>query len=156
VPIVVLIVLVILALWTALLSRTRFGRYVYAIGGNAEAARRAGVNLAAIRTTAFVLTGLTAGAGGIIYASRLGSISTNVDGGQYVLWAVASAVIGGTHLFGGVGKMMHALLGGMVVAAIYNGLALLGAGASTTDIVTAIVLVVAVAVDSLARRARST
>jgi len=154
VPWVVAIVLALLALWTALLARTRFGRYVYAIGGNAEAARRAGVNLALIRTLAFTLTGLTAGVGGVIYASRLGSIGTNFDGGQYVLWAVASAVIGGTHLFGGVGKILHALLGGIVVAAIYNGLALLGAGAATTDIVTALVLLAAVTIDTLTRRGR--
>ena len=151
VPWIVLIVLGLLGLWTALLTRTRFGRYVYAIGGNAEAARRAGVNLIRIRTLAFTLTGLTAGAAGIVYASRLGSISTNTDGGQLVLFAVASAVIGGTHLFGGRGKMLHALLGGLVVAAIYNGLGLLGMSAAATDIVTALVLLAAVTVDALAR-----
>jgi D-xylose transport system permease protein len=156
VPWVVAIVLALLALWTTLLSRTRFGRYMYAIGGNAEAARRAGVSLAMIRTLAFTLAGLTAGAAGIIYASRLGSVSTNVDGGQLVLWAVASAVIGGTHLFGGVGKMLHAVLGGIVVAAIYNGLSLLGTGAAPTDIVTALVLIIAVSIDTLTRRGRST
>jgi D-xylose transport system permease protein len=152
VPWVVLIVLGMLLLWTLLLSRTRFGRYIYAIGGNAEAARRAGVNLAMIRTLAFTLSGLTAAVGGIILASRLGSISTDLDGGQYVLFAVASAVIGGTHLFGGYGKMLHALLGGLVVAAIYNGLGLLGLGAAPTYIVTALVLLAAVTVDTLARR----
>jgi D-xylose transport system permease protein len=152
VPWVVFVVLGLLALWSALLARTRFGRYVYAIGGNAEAARRAGVNLTMIRTLAFTLCGLTAGAAGIIYASRLGSISTNVDGGQLVLFAVASAVIGGTHLYGGVGRMLHALLGGIVVAAIYNGLGLLGLSAAITDIVTALVLLAAVTVDTLARR----
>jgi D-xylose transport system permease protein len=151
-PWAVLVVLGMLALWTALLGRTRFGRYVYAIGGNAEAARRAGINLATIRTLAFTLCGLTAGIAGVMYASRLGSISTNFDGGAYVLFAVASAVIGGTHLFGGRGKMLHALLGGLVVAAIYNGLSLLGMSAAATDIVTAIVLLAAVTVDALARR----
>jgi len=152
VPWVVLIVLGILLLWTLLLGRTRFGRYIYAIGGNAEAARRAGVNLAMIRTLAFTLSGLTAAVGGIILASRLGSISTDLDGGQYVLYAVAAAVIGGTHLFGGYGKMLHALLGGLVVAAIYNGLGLLGLGAAPTYMVTALVLLAAVTVDTLARR----
>jgi ABC-type xylose transport system permease subunit len=156
VPWVVFIVLGILTLWTALLGRTRFGRYVYAIGGNAEAARRAGVNLVMIRTLAFTLCGLTAGAAGVIYASRLGSISTNVDGGQLVLFAVASAVIGGTHLYGGVGRMLHAVLGGLVVAVIYNGLGLLGLSAAVTDIVTALVLLAAVTVDTLARRGRTT
>jgi D-xylose transport system permease protein len=152
VPWVVLIVFGVLVIYTALLGRTRFGRYIYAIGGNAEAARRAGVNLAMIRTLAFTLSGLTAAIGGIILASRLGSISTDLDGGQYVLYAVAAAVIGGTHLFGGYGKMLHALLGGLVVAAIYNGLGLLGLGAAPTDIVTALVLLAAVTVDTLARR----
>jgi D-xylose transport system permease protein len=155
VPWVVFIVLGVLALWSALMARTRFGRYVYAIGGNAEAARRAGVNLVMIRTLAFTLCGLTAGIAGVIYASRLGSISTNVDGGQLVLFAVASAVIGGTHLYGGVGRMLHALLGGIVVAVIANGLGLLGMSAAATDIVTAIVLLVAVTVDALARRGRA-
>jgi D-xylose transport system permease protein len=152
VPWVVAIVLGVLVIWSALLGRTRFGRYIYAIGGNAEAARRAGVNLILIRTMAFVLTGLTAGIAGIIEASRLGSISTDLDGGQLVLFAVAAAVIGGTHLFGGHGKMIDALLGGLVVAAIYNGLGLLGMSAAATYIVTALVLLAAVTVDALSRR----
>jgi D-xylose transport system permease protein len=152
VPWVVFIVLGVLVLWTVLTGRTRFGRYIYAIGGNAEAARRAGVSLARIRTLAFVLCGMTAGIGGIILASRLDSIGTNLDGGQLVLFAVAAAVIGGTNLFGGRGRMLHALLGGLVVATIYNGLSLIGMSAAATDIVTAIVLLAAVAVDTLARR----
>ncbi len=152
VPWVVLIVLGVLTIWTVLLGRTRFGRYIYAIGGNAEAARRAGVNLNLIRTLAFTLCGLTAAIAGILLASRLGSISTDVDGGQLVLFAVAAAVIGGTHLFGGHGKMIHALLGGLVVAAIYNGLGLLGLSAAVTYIVTALVLLAAVTVDALSRR----
>jgi D-xylose transport system permease protein len=156
VPWVVFIVLGVLVLWTALLGRTRFGRYVYAIGGNAEAARRAGVSLPAVRTLAFTLCGLTAGAAGIVYSSFLGSISTNVNGGQLVLFAVAAAVIGGTHLFGGHGRMLHALLGGLVVAAIYNGLYLLGIGPAATNIVTALVLLAAVTVDTLTRRGRAT
>ncbi len=155
VPWVVLIVLGVLAVWTVLLGRTRFGRYIYAIGGNAEAARRAGVSLNLIRTMAFVLCGVTAAIAGILLASRLGSISTDVDGGQLVLFAVAAAVIGGTHLFGGHGKMMNALLGGLVVAAIYNGLGLLGLSAAVTYIVTALVLLAAVTVDALSRRGAS-
>ena len=155
VPWVVLIVLGVLVIWTVLLGRTRFGRYIYAIGGNAEAARRAGVSLNLIRTMAFVLCGLTAAIAGVLYASRLGSISTDVDGGQLVLFAVAAAVIGGTHLFGGHGKMINALLGGLVVAAIYNGLGLLGLSAAATYIVTALVLLAAVTVDALSRRGAS-
>jgi D-xylose transport system permease protein len=156
VPWVVPIVLGVLVLWTVLTGRTRFGRYIYAIGGNAEAARRAGVNLIRVRTLAFTLCGLTAGLGGIVLASQLNSIGTDVDGGQYVLFAVASAVIGGTNLFGGRGRMLHAVLGGLIVAAIDNGLGLIGLSAAATDIVTALVLLAAVTVDTLARRRRTT
>lgn len=155
VPWVVLIVLAVLGLWSFLLGRTRFGRYIYAIGGNAEAARRAGVNLRRTRTKAFALSGLTSGIAGIVYASRLGSISTDIDGGTLVLYAVAAAVIGGTSLAGGRGKMLHALLGGLVIAAIYNGLGLLGLTAATTYMVAALVLLVAVIVDATARRGRA-
>ncbi|HLI42144.1 MAG TPA: ABC transporter permease [Streptosporangiaceae bacterium] len=154
VPWVVLLVLAILVAWSFLLGRTRFGRYVYAIGGNAEAARRAGINLSRIRVTAFTLCGLTAGIMGVIYASYLGSVSTNVNGGQNVLYAVAAAVIGGTSLFGGRGRMLGAVLGGLIVAVIYNGLELLGLGADAQNMWTAAVLLAAVAVDTLARRNR--
>jgi D-xylose transport system permease protein len=109
-PYVVLVVLAILVIYTVLLGRTRFGRYIYAIGGNAEAARRSGVNTNRIRVAAFALCGLTAAMTGIIYASYLGSISSGVNGGQNVLYAVAAAVIGGTSLFGGRGKPMDAVL----------------------------------------------
>ena len=141
--------------WSFLLGRTQFGRYVYAIGGNAEAARRAGINLAAIRTLAFIATALTAGIAGIVYASRLRSISTNVDGGTLVLYAVAAAVIGGTSLFGGRGKALHGVLGGIVIAAIYNGMGLLGFGASAQYMVTALVLLAAVTIDATSRRGRA-
>jgi D-xylose transport system permease protein len=156
VPYVVLVVLGFLAVWTFLLGRTRFGRYLYAIGNNAEAARRAGISLGWNRLWAFTLTGLTAGAAGIVYASRLGSISNNIDGGTLVLYAVASAVIGGASLFGGRGKMVYALLGGLVIATIYNGMGLLGLAASYQYMVTALVLLAAVTIDSLARRGRET
>src|ERR1017187_4982749 len=152
VPWVVFVVLGVLVLWTVLTGRTRFGRYIYAIGGNAEAARRAGVSLGLVRTLAFVLCGLTAGIGGIVYASYTNSIGTDLNGGQLVLFAVAAAVIGGTNLFGGRGRMLHALLGRLVVATIYNGLSLIGMSSAATDIVTAIVLLAAVTVDTLARR----
>ncbi|MDQ6934712.1 MAG: ABC transporter permease [Actinomycetota bacterium] len=152
VPWVVPFVVVILVAWTVLLARTRFGRYVYAIGGNAEAARRAGINLNRMRVTCFALCSLTAGLAGIVYASRLGSISNNVDGGQLVLYAVAAAVIGGASLFGGQGKMVHALLGGLVIATIDNGMGLINLSAALKLIVTALVLLAAVTVDALARR----
>jgi D-xylose transport system permease protein len=153
-PWVVLVVLGILVLYTGLLGRTRFGRYVYAIGGNTEAARRAGINTNRIRVMAFALCGLTAGITGIIYSSYLGSISSGVNGGQNVLNAVAAAVIGGTSLFGGRGRIMDALLGGLVVGVIANGLQLLGLSASTQLMWTALVLLAAVTVDALTRRNR--
>ncbi len=154
-PWVVLIVLGVLVLWTIVLGRTRFGRYVYAIGANPEAARRAGVNLAGVRTAAFALASFTAGIGGIIYASRLRSVSTSLDGGTLVLYSVASAVIGGTSLFGGRGKALHAVLGGVVIAAIYNGMGLLGMSAASQYMITALVLLAAVTVDAVARRGRA-
>jgi len=152
VPWVVPIVLGILGLWTLLLEYTRYGRYVYAIGGNPEAARRAGIDLSGIRTIAFVLCGLTAGIGGLLYASYLGGMSNNVNGGQLVLYAVAAAVIGGTSLFGGRGRMMHGVLGGIVIGGIYNGLYLLGLDVKWQFIVTGFVLIVAVTIDAVSRR----
>ncbi|WP_415854345.1 ABC transporter permease subunit [Sinomonas sp. G460-2] len=155
VPWVLLVVLGVLAVWTLLLGRTRFGRYVYAIGGNAEAARRGGVNLARIRTLAFMLASFTAGLAGIVYASRLRSVSTSYDGGTLVLYAVAAAVIGGTSLFGGRGKTLHGVLGGLVIAAIDNGMGLQGYSAPAKYVVTALVLVAAVTIDAVARRGRT-
>ena len=155
VPYAIVIVLGFVVAWSFVLSRTRFGRYIYAIGGNAEAARRGGVSLGWNRLWAFTLTGFTAGAAGILYASRLGSISNNIDGGTLVLYAVAAAVIGGTSLFGGRGKMVHALLGGVVIAAIYNGMGLLGLSAAVQFMVTALVLLAAVTIDAVARRGRA-
>ena len=152
VPWVIPIVLAVLGVWTVLLQRTRFGRYVYAIGGNPEAARRAGINLSRIRTWCFVLCGFTAGIAGLLYASYLGGMSNNVNGGQLVLYAVASAVIGGTSLFGGRGKMLHGILGGLVIGGIYNGMGLLSIDVQWQFIVTGLVLLVAVTIDSLSRR----
>jgi D-xylose transport system permease protein len=152
VPWVIPIVLAILGAWTVLLERTRYGRYVYAIGGNPEAARRAGINLSAVRTWAFVLCSMTAGIGGLLYASYLGGMSNNVNGGQLVLYAVAAAVIGGTSLFGGRGRVMHGVLGGLVIGGIYNGLYLLGLDVKWQFIVTGLVLLAAVAIDALSRR----
>jgi D-xylose transport system permease protein len=152
VPWVVLIVLGLYVALNVLLGRTKFGRYVYAIGGNAEAARRAGINLRRIRVVAFGLCGVMAGVTGILYASFLGSISNDIQGGQYVLYAVAGAVIGGVSLFGGRGRMVGALLGGFVVAVIYNGVELLGLSAAAQYIWTALVLLAAVTLDALARR----
>ena len=155
VPWVVLIVLGVLFAWSFLLNRTRFGRDVHAIGSNAEAARRAGVSLAGIRTVCFALAGLTAGVGGIIYASELRSVSSGTDGATLVLYAVAAAVIGGTSLFGGRGKPLDGVLGGLVIAAIYNGIYLLGMSAAAQDLIFALVLLAAVSADVLARRGRA-
>jgi D-xylose transport system permease protein len=155
VPWIVPVLLVILAIYSVLLGRMRFGRYLYAIGGNAEAARRAGISLNNIRLLAFVLASTTAGIGGIVYMSQLGSISSDVDGGNLVLYAVAAAVIGGTSLFGGRGKMIHALLGGLIIATVYNGMALIGLSTAAQLMVTALVLLAAVTVDAVARRGRS-
>ncbi len=152
VPWVVPIILVLLALTTVLLARTKFGRYVYAIGGNAEAARRAGISLKRIRVLSFTLCGLFAGITGILYVSLLGSASDNFQGGQYVLYSVAGAVIGGVSLFGGRGRMVGAVLGGFVVAVIYNGVDLIGLGAAGQYIWTALVLLAAVTLDAVARR----
>jgi D-xylose transport system permease protein len=157
VPWVIPIVLVVLGVLTLLLQRTRFGRYVYAIGGNPEAARRAGVSLAAIRTWAFALCSATAGLGGILLGSFFfGQYSTNTaDPGQLVLYSVAAAVIGGVSLFGGRGKPVHGVLGGLLIGAIAYGVSLLNLGQLATPlqyIVPGGVLIVAVLVDVLSRR----
>jgi len=151
VPWVIFIVFGVLAAWTFLLQRTRYGRYVYAIGGNPEAARRAGINVTMVRTLAFALCLLTAAIGGILYASLIGGMSNNFPGGQYVLYAVAAAVIGGTSLFGGRGKMAHGVIGGLVIGGIYNGMYLLGLAVQWEFIVTGFVLLFAVTIDSLSR-----
>jgi D-xylose transport system permease protein len=156
VPWVVPFVVIVLLAWTWLLSRTRLGRYIYAIGANPEAARRAGINVARVRTIGFTLCSLTAGIAGLIYMSRLGNISVDFDGSTYVLYAVAAAVIGGTSLFGGRGKPLHALLGGIVIAAVFNGLALMGVSAAVQDMATAVVLIAAVTLDAVVRRRSAT
>lgn len=134
------------------LIRTRTGRYIYAIGGNKEAARRAGISVNKFRLLAFVFAGFTAGVAGLLYTSNLGGMSDAEPGGTYVLYAVAAAVIGGTSLFGGRGKMIHAVIGGMVIAVIYNGMALISVSTAVEYIVIAVVLLAAVTVDSIARR----
>lgn len=150
-PFAIPIDLFMLSAGTFILSKTRTGRYIYAIGGNAEAARRSGIAVNRYRFLAFFFTGFTAGVAGLLYASRLGGISDSVDS-TLTLYAVAAAVIGGTSLFGGRGKMIHAVIGGVVIATIYNGMALIGMSAATQYIATAFVLLAAVTIDSLARR----
>ena len=154
VPWVVPIVLAVLAAWTILLERTKYGRYVYAIGGNPQAARRAGINVSLIVTIGFALCSMTAGIGVILYASYIGGMSNNVQGGQLVLFAVAAAVIGGTSLFGGRGKAMHGVLGGLVIGGIYNGMYLQSLDVQRIFIVTGLVLLAAVSIDALSRRGK--
>jgi D-xylose transport system permease protein len=154
VPWDVFIILGILVAATFLLGRTRFGRYVYAVGGNAEAARRSGINLIRIRLLCFTLCALMSGLAGLFYVSNLQSVSTSVDGGNLVLYAIAAAVIGGTSLFGGRGRFIHAVIGGLIIATIANGMGLIGLSADAQDIVTALVLVTAATVDAIGRRGR--
>src|SRR6266581_3732864 len=151
-PWVIPIVLGVFLVWMTLLQRTKFGRYVYAIGGNPEAARRAGINLAAVRTVCFIICSFTAGIGLLLYASYLGGMSGNINGGQLVLYAIASVVLAGTSLFGGRGKVIHGILGGLVIGGIYNGMGLLGLDVRWQFIVTGLVLLVAITIDSLSRR----
>jgi D-xylose transport system permease protein len=157
VPWVIPIVLVVLGVWTLVLGRTRFGRYLYAIGGNPEAARRAGVSLAGMRTWAFALCSATAGLGGILLGSFFfGQYSTNTaDPGQLVLYTVAAAVIGGVSLFGGRGKALHGVLGGLLIGGIAYGVSLLNLGSLSTPlqyILPGAVLLAAVLIDVLSRR----
>jgi D-xylose transport system permease protein len=139
---------------TFLLNRTRFGRHVYAVGGNQEAARRAGIDVDRVKIACFALVSLLAVLGGIILASRLRSVDTNTGGGQALLYPIAAAVIGGTSLFGGRGTMKAALLGAIVMISIDNGLGLLGLSSGTKFVVTGGVLLLAVTVDSISRRGR--
>jgi D-xylose transport system permease protein len=152
VPYAVPVVVVLLLLLTFVLTRTRFGRHVYAVGGNAEAARRAGINVIRIRILVFALSSALAAISGIAAASRLASVDPGSGGGNTLLYAVAAAVIGGTSLFGGRGRVRDALLGGLVIAIIANGLGLLGVEAYLNFIITGGVLLLAASVDALARR----
>ena len=154
-PFAIPIDLGVLAVGTFILTKTRAGRYIYAIGGNVEATRRAGINVNRYRLLAFAFSGFTTGIAGLLYVSRLNGISTGIDGGTYVLYAVAAGVIGGTSLFGGRGKMIHAVVGGLVIATIYNGMALINVSAAGLYMVTALVLLAAVVVDAIARRSNA-
>ncbi|RBY86739.1 ABC transporter permease [Blastococcus sp. TBT05-19] len=146
-----LVVILLLAL-SFVLGRTSFGRHIYAVGGNAEAARRAGINVTKIKVSVFVIGSTLAAISGIVAASRLGSVAPGSGGGNTLLYAVGAAVIGGTSLFGGRGRVRDAVLGGLVVAIIANGLGLLGTEAYLNFIITGGVLLLAASVDALARR----
>ncbi|WP_349305937.1 ABC transporter permease [Pseudofrankia sp. DC12] len=157
VPIVIPVILVLVVAGTYVLNRTAYGRHIYAVGGNAEAARRAGINVVAIRISCFVICSSMAAVGGIIAASRATSVDPNAGGSNTLLYAVGAAVIGGTSLFGGKGRIIDAVLGGAVVAVIDNGMGLMGYSAGVKFVVTGCVLAVAASVDALSRkRAAST
>jgi D-xylose transport system permease protein len=152
VPFVAPLILAILVVGTFVLSKTAFGRHIYAVGGNAEAARRAGINVKRVRTIAFVLCSALASIAGMLFASRMNSISPSTGGSSTLLYAVGAAVIGGVSLFGGKGRMRDAILGGLVVAVIDNGMGLLGYGAGIQYLVTGAVLLVSAGVDAISRR----
>ena len=152
IPIVVPVILGILVVGTFVLGRTAYGRHIYAVGGNAEAARRAGINVKNIRTSAFIICSSLSAIAGMLFASRQNSISPTTGGSSTLLYAVGAAVIGGTSLFGGKGKLRDAILGGLVVAVIDNGMGLLGYAAGIKFIVTGLVLLVSAGVDALSRR----
>jgi len=155
VPYVGILVGGLLVAWSYVLNRTRFGRHVYAVGGNQEGARRAGINVDQVKIACFAIVSVMAVLGGIILASRLRSVDTNTGGGQALLYPIAAAVIGGTSLFGGRGTMKAALLGALVMISIDNGLGLMGLSSGTKFVVTGGVLLLAVSVDSISRRGRA-
>ncbi|MCA2218607.1 sugar ABC transporter permease [Jidongwangia harbinensis] len=152
VPIVVPIIAFFLVLWTFVLSRTTYGRHVYAVGGNAEAARRAGIPVDRIRISVFVIGSFMAAIGGILAVSRANSVDPNTGGSNVLLYAVGAAVIGGTSLFGGKGKVVNAVIGGAVVAVIDNGMVLMGYSSGVKYIFTGLILLIAASVDALSRR----
>lgn len=154
VPFIGVLLVVLLIGFTFLAERTRFGRYVYAIGGNAEAARRAGINVPRIRVYVFMISSLMAGMGGIVLSSRLRSVDTAAGGGDLLLNSIAAAVIGGTSLFGGSGRVISAFLGALVIATVNNGMGLLGLSAGVKFVVTGLVLLTAVLVDAITRQGR--
>ncbi|OLL71005.1 Xylose ABC transporter, permease protein XylH [Pseudonocardia sp. Ae168_Ps1] len=144
------VVPIVLGTWV--LDRTRFGRHVYAVGGNREAARRAGIDVVRIRASVFVISTAFAAIGAIVYSSKIGSVNPAAGGGNTLLFAVGAAVIGGTSLFGGRGRISNAVIGGTVLATVQNGLGLLKQPAAVVFVVTGLVLLLAAAVDVLSRR----
>ncbi|MET8309026.1 ABC transporter permease [Micromonospora sp. NPDC005173] len=156
VPVVVPIMAALLVLLTFVLQRTSYGRHVYAVGGNKEAARRAGIDVDRIRISVFVICSSMAAVGGIVAASRANSVDPNTGGSNVLLYAVGAAVIGGTSLFGGKGRILDAVLGGAVVAVIDNGMGLMGYSAGVKYVVTGVVLLLAASVDAFSRRRSAT
>jgi D-xylose transport system permease protein len=155
VPWAVLVVLVLLVGLTFVTGRTSFGRHIYAVGGNAEAARRAGISVKMIKIYCFMICSTLAAVAGVLIASRDNSVSPTTGGAQTLLFAVGAAVIGGTSLFGGKGRVMDAIIGGLVIAVIANGLPLITQQSGIQYVVTGLVLLVAASVDAISRK-RST
>ncbi len=151
-PLAGLLMIIFLVGLTYLAKRTAFGRHVYAVGGNAEAARRAGIIVPRVRIVVFMISSVMAGVGGIILSARLQSVNLNVGGGTLLLDAISAAVIGGVSLFGGRGEVRGALLGALVIATIANGLNIGGYSTGTIYTVTGVILLLAVTLDSVARR----
>jgi D-xylose transport system permease protein len=149
---VILLGLVVVFAWIT--TRTRFGRYIYAIGGNPEATRRAGVNVTSVRITVFTLCALLAAVGGLLQTSRLTSASLAINPGQVSLEAIAAAVVGGTSLFGGRGSVWSALIGALVIGSVANGLDLDGQQPYVKLMVEGAILLLFVTIDALARRGR--
>jgi D-xylose transport system permease protein len=146
---------VFLVFWSFVAARTPFGRHIYAVGGNPEAARRAGINVDRVRIYVFMINGFMAGVGGILLASRLRSVATSSGGGDLLLNVIAAAVIGGTSLFGGTGRVVSALLGALVIASINSGMNLLGLPQGTRFVITGLVLLGAVLIDAVSKRIRA-
>ena len=155
VPWVVVVILVLLVGLTFILQRTGFGRHVYAVGGNREAARRAGINVKGLMITCFIFCSTLVAVAGVLLASRDNSVSPTTGGAQTLLFAVGAAVIGGTSLFGGRGKIRDAVIGGLVIAVIANGLPLITQQSGIQFVVTGLVLLVAASVDAISRRRAS-
>jgi D-xylose transport system permease protein len=153
-PLALLILLGFIIGFDIITTRTRFGRHIFAVGGNAEAARRAGISVNSIRIAVFALSGTMAAAGGIMGASRLLAVNYSSGTGDILLNAIAAAVIGGTSLFGGRGTVWSALTGSLVIGSITNGLALLSAASDVKFMVTGGVLLAAVTIDAVARQGR--
>jgi D-xylose transport system permease protein len=155
IPWVLPVVIALLLFWTFVLNKTRFGRHLYAVGGNSEAARRAGINVQRVRISAFVICSSMAALSGLLLASYVGKVSPGSGGGNVLLYAVGAAVIGGTSLFGGRGRAIDAVIGGLVIATIPNGLGLLNQASYINFLVTGAVLLLAASVDAISRRRRS-
>jgi D-xylose transport system permease protein len=154
-PLAVCIFVGVVVVFDVILRRTRFGRHVYAVGGNMEAARRAGIRVEQVRLVVFVLASGTAALGGVLAASRNLSVSQSSGSNDVLLYAIAGAVIGGTSLFGGRGTAWSALLGALVIGSIINGMTLLSIASDLRFIVTGAVLLVAATIDAVSRRGRA-